>query len=297
MDEVLAARCSCPAKINLTLDVLGRRADGYHLIESEMVPIALADTIVVQVVPGPTSIELEVSGRDVPGGADNLVYRAAELFVGKYGCSGRIRIHLAKRVPSGAGLGGGSSDAAATLRVLDELFEIGAGEVALRALALELGADVPFFVTGRPATVSGIGEISVPLATIPEDPLVVAFGGPGLATAEVYAGFDASLTSPQAASTIRDFPRSSGSRLRNDLERAASLIDPGINRLREALLLLGASEAGMSGSGSAVFGFFRDRRAAGVCAERLTAEGHWAEVTSILEKCPPVERLDPEVDW
>ncbi len=258
-----------------------------------MVAVGVGDRLQIAVVPGEAAIELEVSGRAVPAGPENLVYRAADSIMRRFEVSARVEIALEKVIPSGAGLGGGSSDAAATLRILDELLELGAGEGILREIALGLGADVPFFVTGRPALVSGIGEVMSPLASWPDDPLVVAFQGAGLATEKVYAGYDASLTSPQAASNIPDFPRSSGSRLRNDLEEAASRIDPGIKTLKESLRSHGAREVGMSGSGSAVFGFFRDEGSARSCAERLSREGIWAEATRIQENPSPIERVDP----
>jgi 4-diphosphocytidyl-2-C-methyl-D-erythritol kinase len=262
-----------------------------------MLPIALTDSLAARISPGNSGIDLTVEGGEVPCGGENLAYRAAEAFLTRYDVATRIELRLIKRIPSGAGLGGGSSDAAAVLRLLDHLLELAVGEESLRALGLELGADVPFFVSGRPARVSGIGEISSRLPAWPTDPVVVAFRGPGLATSEVYRRFDASLTSPQTASTIPDFPRSPSSRRRNDLELAASQIDPGIERLKEALCARGAYEVGMSGSGSAVFGFFSDRDDALACAEQMRREGDWAEATKVLEHPTPIERLDPNLTW
>lgn len=262
-----------------------------------MVPIAVADSMSARISPRGRGIALTVDGGDVPSGRENLAYRAAEALLTRYDIDARVELHLIKRIPSGAGLGGGSSDAAAVLRLLDCLLELAMDEEGMRALGLDLGADVPFFVSGRPARVSGIGEISSRLPAWPTDPLVVAFRGPGLATAEVYRRFDASLTSPQTASTIPDFPRSPSSRHRNDLELAASQIDPGIERLKEALGARGAYEVGMSGSGSAVFGFFSDRGVAFACAEQMRREGDWAEATKVLEQLTPIERLDPNLTW
>ncbi len=292
-----AARGACPGKINLNLVICGRREDGYHLLESEMVPIEVADTLSVRISPEPVSVELEVSGGNVPSGPDNLVCRAAKLLLERYGRDARVEMRLEKRIPSGAGLGGGSSDAATALRVLDRLLGLGAGAETLQRLGLELGADVPFFVAGRPALVSGIGEQLAPLSSHPSKPLVVAFRGPGLATSEVYAAYDASLTSPQADSTILDFPRSFGFSPRNDLEDAASRIDPGVKLLKEAFFAQGACEVGMSGSGSAVFGFFPDEAAAEQCAERFGKDGIWAEATRVLRTLPPIEELDPDLNW
>ncbi len=291
------ARCACPAKINLNLVICGRREDGYHLLESEMVPIEVADTLSVRISPGLAAVALKVSGREAPSGPENLVCRAAHLLLGRFGRDAQVKMHLEKRIPSGAGLGGGSSDAAAALRVLDQLLGLNVGAESLRALALELGADVPFFISGRPALVSGVGDRWSPLSSYPLAPLVVAFRGPGLATSEVYAAYDASLTSPRGDSTIPDFPRSSGSSPRNDLEDAASRIDPGVKLLKEAFFAHGACEVGMSGSGSAVFGLFPDGAAAEHCAERFCEDGIWAEATRVLRALPPIEELDPDLNW
>lgn len=293
-----AARLRCPAKLNLTLHVVGRRADGYHLIESQMVPIAVFDTLEVRLRPGPATVELVVEGRGgVPEGADNLVARAASLFLERTGCAARVDLRLAKVIPVGAGLGGGSSDAAAVLRVLNAMLDRPIGADCLSEWALELGADVPFFLACRPSQVSGIGEVVSRLFDWPTAPLVVAFRGLGVATAAVYARFDAPLTSPVADSTIPDFPSQGRFHLRNDLEGAACQLDSGISRLKEELIAHGATAAGMSGSGSAVFGLFADLPAARRCAERVRGEGGWAEVAHIMARPEEIERLDPEQNW
>ena len=189
-------------------------------------------------------------------------------------------------------------DSAATaLRMVNELAGLGLSDDRLRSLGLELGADVPFFVSCRPSRVAGIGEQISPLAAWPQEPLVVAFSGPGLATAAVYARYDASLTSQKAASSIRVFPHLPGSRHRNDLELAASQMDPGVNKLKQDLLAGGASEVGMSGSGSAVFGFFRDEATANACAKGLSEGGVWAAATTVLASACPIERTGLEIDW
>lgn len=292
-----AARCLSPAKINLNLAIRGRRADGYHLLDSEMVAIGVFDTIQVEVHSGPPGVTLHAEGRPVPPGRDNLVYRAAALLADRYGLREQLRIRLDKRIPSGAGLGGGSSDAATTLRLVNELVGLGLTDDLLRAAALELGADVPFFVSCKPSRVEGIGERIRPLASWPRSPLVVAFDGPGLATADVYARYDASLTSENLASSIRVFPHLPGSRHRNDLEFAASQLDPGVDKLKQDLLARGAGEVGMSGSGSAVFAFFRDEETASTCARDLAEGGVWAAATRVLEAACPIERTGPEFDW
>lgn len=296
---LLAARLDCPAKINITLAVRGRRADGYHLIESEMVPVSIFDTLVLRVAPGPRQVGLRVIGRGggVPAGRNNLVVRAAESFLERTGTLARVELLLEKRIPVGAGLGGGSSDAAAVFRGLNSLFGDQVADEQLAEWALELGADVPFFLACRPSFVEGIGESIAPLGEWPTDSVVVAFRGAGVSTAAVYSRFDAALTSPGADSTIRAFPSRNCTLFRNDLERAACDLDSGISRLKEELISHGATSAGMSGSGSAVFGFFADLSAARRCADRLRSGGGWSEVAMVLAGPREMERLDPEQDW
>ncbi len=293
-DSVRAGCCLCPAKINLDLEILGRRADGYHLLRSDMVPLSVGDRLELTVDPARTGVELEVTGREAPSGPDNLVWRAASLFLERTGISTGVRMRLTKELPSGAGLGGGSSDAAATLRLLAALLQPEIERDRLLAWALELGADVPFFIDGRPATIAGIGEQLTPLQDWPKQPLVVAFRGPGLATAEVYRRFDASLTSTQSASSIPVFPRFLGGKRRNDLESAACQIDPAINSLKECLLSHGACEVGMSGSGSAVFGFFAESEEAQRCSTRMSENGDWARTCEILGESRLIETWSVE---
>jgi 4-diphosphocytidyl-2-C-methyl-D-erythritol kinase len=290
--ETVAVQCGCPAKVNLNLIIVGRRSDGYHLIESEMAPIGIYDTVQLRVSPGASRVDLTATGRTVPSGDTNLVVRATHLYLKRTGRSARVEVRLIKRIPVGAGLGGGSSDAAAVLRALDHAFGHEVGTVGLREWALDLGADVPFFVSGVPAIISGIGEKSRTLSTWPTAPLVVAFRGGGLATADVYARFDAPLTSREAASTISAFPPSLLLPGRNDLEGAACQIEPEIQKLKYDFVLHGASDVRMSGSGSAVFGFFDDEGTARICAQRLAMDGGWAEATKILDGPVPIERLD-----
>ncbi len=257
-----------PAKINLNLRVVGRRADGYHLLDSLFAPIDLWDEVEVRRVPGRDGIDFEllVDGRsergvlptalaDVATGPDNLAVRAAERFREATGLPGRFLVRLRKRIPVGAGLGGGSSDAAATLRALACL----AGRRApdrgrLEALALELGADVPFFLAPIPARVTGIGERIEPVPGLPVLALVLANPGISVSTAQVYRASDAlsarppaprattgdSLTPPGAGSTMRPASGLRGSEsgvgdflLQNDLMPAAIRLCPPIGRLLE----------------------------------------------------------------
>lgn len=264
--------------MNLSLEVLGRRPDGYHELRSVMVPISLADELDLRVSLEP-GIRVEVEGADLPLGPSNLVHRAAALFLDAIGERARgVEIRLVKRIPVGAGLGGGSSDAASTLVGLDRLLGARLEEPALAALALRLGADVPFFLLGRPALATGIGERLVPLPPFP--PLWMVLLNPGFAvsTAWVYreldaaAGRDARLTPPGDQVTIDRFlegPASAGRALRNDLERVTLRAYPPLRDLKAELSACGAVGTLMSGSGPTIFGIFLDERAACSGYERL----------------------------
>ncbi|MGH0037634.1 MAG: 4-(cytidine 5'-diphospho)-2-C-methyl-D-erythritol kinase [Myxococcota bacterium] len=280
-----------PAKLNLGLRILGRRPDGYHTLESLFVPLDWCDRVDVEVdrEAGPgVALSLAGPGRGaVPADASNLAARAAASYARAAGFGGGIRIHLAKSLPAAAGLGGGSSDAGAVLRALDRLLDRAIPMGDLAALALELGADVPYFLDPRPALVGGIGERIEPVGGLPELALVLANPGISLATADVYAAWDrsaAALTPARPGSTMRalsrllDAPDPSpepsellasalGELLVNDLEAAARELGPGagglgVGELQERLRSQGAIATGMSGSGATVFGVFADGPAA-----------------------------------
>jgi 4-diphosphocytidyl-2-C-methyl-D-erythritol kinase len=217
---------------------------------------------------------------DVPSGPNNLAQRAAEAFFARAG-GGGAALRLAKRVPAGAGLGGGSSDAGAVLRGLAALLPGRIPPGALRALALGLGADVPFFLDPRPAQVSGIGETIAPVQELPGLPLIVAWPGVSLATADVYRAFAdlaPALTESPPPPTFRPLPPRPGElareawaeRVRNDLEPAAIRLCPRIAELRDALLGAGALAAAMSGSGAAVYGVFESDERRDRAIERLS---------------------------
>lgn len=298
-----------PGKINLGLSIVGRRADGYHLLESFFAPLELADTVELALEPSGSGVELslEDAAADVPAGAQNLAVRAARAFVEAAGGCGAVRIRLVKRIPSGGGLGGGSSDAALVLRALDELAPGRVAAERLAALALSLGADVPYFLDPRPAWVSGIGERIEPWPGVPALPLLLANPGEALATAEVFRQFatgDGALTGGAAGSTMRSLLEVLARRglsteafvaelarhpegLRNDLLGAATGLCPSIAFLLQQLRELGASHVGMSGSGATVYGLFGAEAAAEEALERGRRRGlfggrSWAMVSRTL---------------
>jgi 4-diphosphocytidyl-2-C-methyl-D-erythritol kinase len=282
---------SAPAKINLGLRIVGRREDGYHELESFFLPLELADRIELGVElgePGGVELALEGAGPDVPGGAENLASRAASAFLRVSGLVASLRIGLQKAIPVSAGLGGGSSDAGAVLRGLSELLP--EAVPGLADLALELGADVPFFLDPRPARVGGIGEKIEPVGELPALPVLLVLPEVPLSTAHVYAAWDASgaaLTPPAADSTmplpsaLRRLQTDAGrisveewaETLRNDLEPASVRLCPGITGLSQRMREAGAVAVGMSGSGPTVFGLFENESEAMKAERELSSRG------------------------
>jgi 4-diphosphocytidyl-2-C-methyl-D-erythritol kinase len=255
------------AKLNLGLRVVGRRADGYHLIASVFVPLDLTDRLWISIEPGEArdvTFRLRGSAPGLESSPGNLAARAARAFLDAGGVHARVEIELEKRIPVGAGLGGGSSDAAAVLRALSHRFpEALPAGAAIADLALRLGADVPFFLDPRPARVGGIGERIEPLPGFPSLAVLVATPAPALATADVYEAWDAAAAALTPPEPHRTMPRPPGlddlpALLTNDLEPVATRLRPGIARIRSALTGAGARAVGMSGSGPTVFGVFGD---------------------------------------
>ena len=300
-----AARClayTAPAKLNLFLHVVGRRPDGYHLIQSAMQLIDLADTLTIE-VRDDGAIERDGVVDGVPVDAD-LMVRAARLLQRASGCSAGATLANRKRIPIGGGLGGGSSDAATTLLALNRLWELHWPRAELMALGLELGADVPFFVGGDNAFVEGIGERIVPVA-LPARfyalvhpgvavPTSVVFGAPELTRdSEVIRlldfsknGFDAfGIDSPAGTELGRPWARPV---FRNDLEPVASARFVAV---REALDWLSRRDdrdwtgalgpARMSGSGACVFRAFDSAERASACIAALPARWSGWSVRSL----------------
>lgn len=251
-----------PAKLNLGLRILDRRPDGYHEIETVFLPLALFDTLVIE--RGRSGIALESDAPELPLGSDNLVVRAAERTCRALEIEPRLAIRLEKRIPVAAGLGGGSSDAAGVILGLESLAGQRLPEAERAALALGLGADVPFFLDPRPAIGRGRGELLEPLSQVPEMWwLLIAFPFP-ISTAQAYRSVSSELTLPRRRSSIAALlgPAGVRSEPRNDLETIAARLHPEISAARRALERAGASVTGMSGSGPTVYGCFPDRESA-----------------------------------
>ena len=264
-----------PAKVNLGLAVLGRRDDGYHEIRTLFQAISLCDRITLRRL----GRGIRVRCPALPGlGADNLAHRAAALFLERSGVVGGVEIEVEKRIPAGGGLGGGSSDAAATLVGCCRLFGVRPAPGLLREWAALLGSDVPFFIEGGAAVGAGRGEILRPLEPWRGRVSALVHIPPeGLATAAVYGKLDSGgLTRRQAAFTILlglwqggDLQRF-GARLFNDLEAPAFALFPRLAEVKAALGEAGAAGSLLCGSGSSVVGIFADPAVASRAARALS---------------------------
>jgi len=263
------------AKVNLWLQVVGRRADGYHLLDSLVAFTDLADEI--EVAPG-SDLSLEIAGpaaASLEGGPDNLVLKAARLLAGRAGVAPRAAIRLTKRIPVAAGLGGGSADAAATLLALVDLWRLAMPPEELFDLAVTLGADVPMCLAGRPALASGIGERLAPAPALPACAILLVNPGIALPTPAVFGARQGGFS---AARPIADGWRDLGSlaedlgRRGNDLTLAAISLQPDIagvlDRLRRSD---GVAHVAMSGSGATCFGLYGTIEDAKRAASRLPA--------------------------
>jgi len=248
-----------PAKLNLYLEVVSKRPDGYHELRTLMTLINLCDEIELE--PLASGIELEESGSGCEA-EQNLVYRAARLFFETTASTRGVRIRLAKRIPVGAGLGGGSSDAAHVLTAMNTLFHAGLSQAALADMAGRLGADCPFFVYGRTAFMGDRGDRVLQDVQLEERCYLLAVPPIAVSTAQVYGNLKISLTEARERSTIdtivekRVAPENV---LMNALEAVAFKLYPELAALKEDLLASGALGALMSGSGSAVFGVYQDQ--------------------------------------
>jgi len=277
---------AAPAKVNLFLHVTGRRPDGYHLLDSLAVFGPAAD----QLSAAPDDALMLTLGGPFSGALsaepDNMVLRAARAVAAHALTPGRplgARLHLEKRLPVASGIGGGSADAAAALRLLNRLWGTGLDEVALAMLALPLGADIPVCVASRPARMQGVGERISAAPTLPEFALALVNPGIPVATPDVFRArqgdFSAPAVLPTAWPNAADLAEALG-RLTNDLEAPALVLCPVIGEVLAALRAQpGCLLARMSGSGATCFGLFATAAQAQVAARRMPrnwwAEGGW----------------------
>jgi 4-diphosphocytidyl-2-C-methyl-D-erythritol kinase len=258
-----------PAKINLSLKILGRRPDGFHELSSLMAPISVFDTLEFDIKTD-GDLEFLCASPGIPLDESNLVVRAARLFCGTYGVSPQIRISLSKEIPHGAGLGGGSSDAATTLLALDSLFQTHLEREALAQLAAELGSDVPFFVYQSAAWISGRGETVSPVASLPAVPLLLVKPPFGVPTPWAYSQWRQSEEIPGV-----DYGEQSTAAgvLINDLERPVFQKYVLLAELKRWLCSQPEVEGALlSGSGSTLFAVLRAKEEGDILRERLGNE-------------------------
>lgn len=261
-----------PAKINLCLSVLGRRSDGYHDVEMLMQMVGLCDEVRVSL--SGKGIRLSCDHPLLPTGESNIAVRAAAAALAKSRKRTGIAIELKKTIPVSAGLGGGSSDAAAVLIACNVLLELGLDRQGLAGIGAGLGMDVPFFFSGPTALARGRGEVLTPLP--PPDPFWVLLVNPGFetSTAWAYQNLNLGLTKKGDCTTIAGLRTGRiAASLHNDLETVTAAAHPAIAEMREALLEAGALGARMSGSGPTVFGIFETESACRTAADRLAGRG------------------------
>lgn len=264
------------AKINLGLDVLGRLPNGYHQVKMVMQTVDIWDVLSFEKVD--VGITLTTDAGELSTGDDNLICRAVRLLQEEYGFMGGVRIHLEKHIPIAAGMAGGSADAAATLKGINALYELGASQERLQELGVRIGADVPYCVLGGTALAEGIGERLTPLPDAPQCTLLIVKPKQGISTKEVYTELDA-LTSYQhpdidgmiAAIRAGDVAGVIARR-GNVLESVTVCKCPAIAGIKERMDACGALGSLMSGSGPTVFGFFTSEEAAEAAREQLLRE-------------------------
>jgi 4-diphosphocytidyl-2-C-methyl-D-erythritol kinase len=261
------------AKINLSLDVLRKRPDGYHDVEMIMQTVKLHDTVRIDVIP--SGIELSCKSRYVPSGADNIAYKAAHLLLGKYNTGKGVKIRIEKKIPVAAGLAGGSSDAAAVLTGLCKLFSITIDQGELMALGRQIGADVPFCIQGGTMLAQGIGDELSRLGDLPRTNIVLVKPHIGVSTPWVYQNLRLENIHKHPDTKLltdcisRGDSKSVAFNMCNVLETVTAEKYSIINQLKSKLVDHGALGSMMSGSGPSVFGIFPDRSSAEKACEKM----------------------------
>ncbi len=270
-------RLEAPAKINIDLKVLGQDESGYHQLETHFAAVGLCDVLTVALAE--EGLELVVEGAELGDPRDNLAYRAAAAFLAEAEVAEGARMTLEKSIPAGAGLGGGSSDAAVTLKLLNRLHDEPLSDVDLAVIGRGLGADVPFFLFPSPCALGfDRGDRLVPIDPLPESPIVLALPPIHVSTAEAYAmlaesrrGTGTFTTDEHEVVNVRTMPDWNGAAkdATNDFEDVIFERHPSLGVLRSEIEGAGAFLARMSGSGAAVFGLFDEGEAAAEAAKKL----------------------------
>lgn len=270
---------SAPAKINYLLDVIAKRPDGYHELRMIMQRINLCDQISLTVSSAP-DVFVTCNSPSAPSGSKNIAWKAARAFLDHAKSTKGVTIQITKNIPTAAGLGGGSSDAAAVLMGLNELLEIGYSDDTLMEIGCTLGADVPFFIYKKTALAEGIGEKFTPLPKMPKCWILLINPGVHVSTAWVYRSLQ--LTSTKELNKLPEFFKSINqvaSILSNDLEAVTISAFPIIAEIKNRLMNSGAIGSMMSGSGPTVFGIFDDFTVAEAARQQLIDGTNWFSAT------------------
>lgn len=277
------------AKINWTLEILGRRADCYHELRTILQTVNVCDQLQFAVTE--SAISLTCDNSAVPCDETNLIYRAAVLLKELTGCDKGAKVDLQKCIPIGAGLGGGSSNAAITLLALAKLWELEVAPRDLFRLGAQLGADVPFFFFGGTGIAIGRGDEVYPMADIAADHLLLVNPGIHVPTREIYGNLSSELTSPAAVNKMPfsleaayAHMRGAQWKLRNDLERPALARYPLIGQVKQRLEAFNATAVLMSGSGATVFAVFESEAACAQAMQELSETGWWCAATRTLNQ-------------
>lgn len=267
------------AKINLGLDITGRRKDGYHLLKMVMQTISVCDEITIGCTDNaPGSIDITSSDPAAPSDSSNIAYKAAAALIRHCGIEQGVRIHIEKNIPVAAGLAGGSADAAAVIVGMNELFGLKLGEDEMDEIALTLGADVPFCLRKGTFLAEGIGEVLTKLTDCPDFYGVLVAPPVSVSTPWCYKAYDeiadpvhpdmeallAAINAADAAAIAQN--------MGNALEQVTIPAHPVIDEIKNILYSCGAKGAMMSGSGAATFGLFADEKAAQACMDIFSAD-------------------------
>lgn len=275
MDSI---RLKARAKINLGLDVTGKREDGYHEVRMVMQSISLFDRIAITKSREP-GIRIQTNRAYLPTNEDNLIYKAVRLIMDEYDIHSGVDVVLDKFIPVAAGLAGGSSDAAAAMVGMTRLFSVKASMERLMELGVRIGADVPFCIMRGTVLAEGIGERLTRLEPMPSCPILIAKPGINVSTKFVYSNLrlDESMAHPDIDGMIEAIKRGDISgicaKMGNVLESVTIKEYPVIEEIKQQMIASGAVNAMMSGSGPTVFGVFGDKKNAGACARILRTSG------------------------
>lgn len=289
MEGLQKVTCIAPAKINLALDVIGVRPNGYHDVRMVMQSIRLSDTVSISRKETP-GIAFSINLGTLPSGKGNIAYDAAELFLKEQNIAEGVSITVEKSIPVAAGLAGGSTDAAAVLRGLNELFGTGLSEEQLRTMGLKLGADVPYCIMGGTALAEGIGEILTKLPDAPHYHVLLVKPDCGVSTKEIYSRLqlDDTTRHPDIGGMLRAVGAGNhlgvAEKMGNVLEPVTVALCPEIAEIERQMRSFGGEGVMMSGSGPTVFGLFADKGRA-TAAYMHFRVGRYARQTYLTEFC------------